>query len=33
MTDVSKQIGAGRVSFLTEEQKRRIYDTALGHPR
>ena len=30
MTDVSKQIGVGRVSFLTGEQKQRIYDTALG---
>ena len=30
MTDVSKQIGVGRVSFLTEEQKQRVYDTALG---
>ena len=30
MSDSSKQIGAGRVSFLTEEQKQRIYDTALG---
>jgi trimethylamine--corrinoid protein Co-methyltransferase len=30
MADSSKEIGAGRVSFLTEEQKRRIYDTALG---
>ena len=30
MTDVSRQIGAGRVSFLEEEQKQRIYDTALG---
>ena len=30
MTDASKQIGAGRVSFLTAEQKQRIYDTALG---
>ncbi len=30
MSDSSRQIGAGRVSFLAEEQKRRIYDTALG---
>jgi trimethylamine--corrinoid protein Co-methyltransferase len=30
MSESSRQIGAGRVSFLTEEQKRRIYDTALG---
>ena len=30
MSHSSRQIGAGRVSFLTEEQKRRIYDTALG---
>ena len=30
MADSSKEIGAGRVSFLTEEQKRRIYDAALG---
>jgi trimethylamine--corrinoid protein Co-methyltransferase len=30
MTDVSKQIGVGRVSFLTEAQKQRICHTALG---
>src|SRR5665647_2958689 len=30
MTDVSKQIGVGRPSFLTEPQKQQIYDTALG---
>ncbi len=30
MTDVSKQTGVGRPSFLTEEQKQKIYDTALG---
>ena len=30
MSDSSKEIGAGRVSFLREEQKRRIYDAALG---
>ncbi len=30
MSDSSKEIGAGRVSFLSEEQKRRIYETALG---
>ncbi|RPI30264.1 MAG: hypothetical protein EHM52_03595, partial [Actinomycetota bacterium] len=30
MSESSRQIGAGRVSFLTEEQKRRIYETALG---
>ncbi|HZL63857.1 MAG TPA: trimethylamine methyltransferase family protein [Thermoleophilia bacterium] len=30
MTDVSKQIGVGRPSFLTEQQKQKIYDTALG---
>ena len=30
MADSSKEIGAGRVSFLREEQKQRIYDTALG---
>ena len=30
MSDSSKEIGAGRVSFLTDEQKQRIYQTALG---
>ena len=30
MADSSKEIGAGRVSFLAEEQKQRIYETALG---
>ena len=30
MTDVSKQAGAGRTTFLTEPQKQQIYDTALG---
>jgi trimethylamine--corrinoid protein Co-methyltransferase len=30
MTDVSKQAGVGRTSFLTEAQKQLIYDTALG---
>jgi len=30
MTDVSKQIGVGRPSFLTEPQKQQVYDTALG---
>ncbi len=30
MADSSKEIGAGRVSFLREEQKQRIYETALG---
>ena len=30
MTDVSKQIGVGRPSFLTEQQKQQIYDAALG---
>jgi trimethylamine--corrinoid protein Co-methyltransferase len=30
MAERSKEIGAGRVSFLTEEQKRRIYGAALG---
>ena len=30
MADSSKEIGAGRVSFLTGEQKQRIYDAALG---
>jgi trimethylamine--corrinoid protein Co-methyltransferase len=30
MSDSSRQIGAGRVSFLAEGQKRRIYDAALG---
>ncbi len=30
MSDSSMEIGAGRVSFLTEEQKQRIYDAALG---
>ena len=30
MADSSNEIGAGRVSFLREEQKQRIYDTALG---
>jgi trimethylamine--corrinoid protein Co-methyltransferase len=30
MSESSKQIGAGRVSFLNEEQKQRIYETALG---
>ena len=30
MSDSSKEIGAGRVSFLREEQKQRIYETALG---
>ena len=30
MTDVSKQAGVGRTSFLTEPQKQQIYDTALG---
>jgi trimethylamine---corrinoid protein Co-methyltransferase len=30
MADSSREIGAGRVSFLREEQKQRIYDTALG---
>ena len=30
MSDSSKEIGAGRVSFLTDAQKQRIYATALG---
>jgi trimethylamine--corrinoid protein Co-methyltransferase len=30
MTDVSKQIGVGRPSFLTEQQKQKMYDTTLG---
>ncbi len=30
MAESSKEIGAGRVSFLREEQKQRIYETALG---
>ena len=30
MADNSREIGAGRVSFLREEQKRRIYETALA---
>ena len=30
MSESSKQIGAGLVSFLTEAQKQQIYDTALG---
>ena len=30
MSESSKEIGAGRVSFLAEEQKQRIYETALG---
>ena len=30
MTDVTKQIGVGGPSFLTEQQKQKIYDTALG---
>ena len=30
MPDSSKQIGAGVVSFLAEEQKQQIYDAALG---
>jgi trimethylamine---corrinoid protein Co-methyltransferase len=30
MSDTSKEIGAGRVSFLHEVQKQRIYETALG---
>ena len=30
MTDVSKQIGVGRPSFLTEQQKQKMYETALG---
>ena len=30
MADSSKEIGAGRVSFLAEEQKQRVYETALG---
>jgi len=30
MTDVSKQIGVGRPSFLTETQKQQVFDTALG---
>ena len=30
MSDSSRQIGAGRVSFLSEQQKLQIYETALG---
>ena len=30
MSESSKESGAGRVSFLREEQKQRIYETALG---
>ena len=30
MTDVSKHTGVGATAFLTEPQKRQIYDTALG---
>jgi trimethylamine--corrinoid protein Co-methyltransferase len=30
MTNVSKQTGVGRTTFLTEPQKQQIYDTALG---
>jgi trimethylamine--corrinoid protein Co-methyltransferase len=30
MTDITKQIGVGGPSFLTEPQKQQIYDTALG---
>lgn len=30
MADSSKEIGAGRVTFLSEEQKARVYETALG---
>ncbi len=30
MADSSREIGTGSVSFLTDEQKRRIYETALG---
>ena len=30
MSDTSKQTGSGMVTFLSDEQKRRIYDAALG---
>ena len=30
MAEASREIGAGRVAFLAEEQKQRIYETALG---
>ena len=30
MSDTSKQTGTGMVTFLSDEQKRRIYDAALG---